>query len=287
MNKALENNEAKKETKIDLHFFRHSIKSSDQVSASDSGVLLSDAGRVLSKEKAFTDVNHNQAMVFGTSRLRTQETGALVMAGESPDITGDETLDELKEKINKDLKIGSRIAVDNRLNFMDDESTPLGKKLHEAIARKEYLKFIVEESDKVAKETGDTSGANYSRKAADIARVIQKYITISPRWSGIVNDKSEKYTPVLERYLGTHQGMQESFIAKLLEKTDGVAARDAFVASLGNVGFDYIEGFEVKISTNPNGEISVDASYKSKDPKISFNKRIPKALIAEIVAEDK
>jgi hypothetical protein len=287
MEKQLENNEEKKETKIDLHFFRHSIKSSDQVSADDTNVLLSDAGKKLAVEKAFTDVNHNQAMVFGTERLRTQETGALVMSGDNDDITGNETLDELKEKINKDLKMGSRIGIDNRLNFIYDENTPFGKLLSESIDRKEYLKYVVEESDRVAKELGDTTGANYSRKAADIARIIQKYIKMSPRWSDMVNDPKDKYTPTLERYMATHQGMQESFIAKILEKTDGVEARNKFVESLNNNGFDYIEGFEAQITNNPNGDISVDVSYTGKDPKISFKKRVPKALIAEIIAEDK
>lgn len=283
----IENNEKLPETKIDLHFFRHSIKSSDKVSAHDYNILLSAEGRQLAKERAYDDVNMNQSIAIGSKRIRAQETAAFVMAGSSDDITGTESISELKEKLDKDLKIGSKIGIDDRLNFRDDETTPLGKKLHEAIGRGEYVKFIVEESDRIAKETKDTSGANYSHKAADIARIIEKYIKISPRWNKLVAEKSETYNPTLERYLGTHQGMQESFLAKMIEKTDGVQARDEFVKITGNQGFDFIEGFETELLTGVTGEMKIKISYHKEGQPFLFTREISPSLVEEIISEDK
>ena len=295
-NNSVENNEKIEETTIKLDFFRHSIKSNDQVSKDDGEITLSEKGRMLSKEKAFTGVDMNQALAFGSPRVRTHETAGFVMAGASDDITGDESIDELKAKINKDLKsteMGTtKIGVDNRLNFLDDETTPVGKELHDAASRGEYLKFIVEESDKLAKETSDTSGATYSRKAADIARIIEKYIKISPRWNQmvnqVVNEKSEKkYTPTLERYFATHQGMQESFLLKVIEKTDGMESRDEFVKSLSGVGFGFIEGFETQIVTKPDKSIVLRLKYNENSKGFSFEREVPVSMIKEIIGEDK
>ncbi len=151
--------------------------------------------------------------------------------------------------------------------------------------RGEYLKAIIEDSDRVALATGDTSGAAYSNKAAQIAQIIEKYIKIAPRWNKLVQEKTNKYTENLERYLGTHQGMQESFLAKIIEKTKGLEERNKFLASVGDTGFDYIEGFETDISTKQNGEIVIKIKYsKDKDGKsFSFDQEVPIAIIQEII----
>ena len=282
-----ENNEKPPETKIDLHFFRHSIKSNEKISEHDHDRLLSKEGRELAVERAYQDANLEQSVAFGSKRFRAQETAGFVMAGSNEEITGTETMDELKEKLDQDLKVGSKIGIDDRLNFLDDSTSPLGKKLDEAIARGEYLKALVEESDRIAKETGDSSGANYSRKAADIARVIEKYIKISPRWNKLVEEKPETYKPTLERYLGTHQGMQESFLAKIIEKTDGIEARDAFVKMLGNNGFDFIEGFETEIVADSTGKTAIKISYRKEDKNFSFEREVPQSFVKEIIKEDK
>ena len=65
----------------------------------------------------------NQAVAFGSPRKRAQQTSAYAMAGKSLDtITGSESLEELKEKIDKDLKVGSKIGSDPRLDFYLDKN---------------------------------------------------------------------------------------------------------------------------------------------------------------------
>jgi len=260
-----------KPAKIALHFFRHSIKESNDVTLpNDEMVKLSQAGKELAIEKSFDDVNIDQAVAFGSPRIRTQETAMLMMTGQENEIDGTETIEELKEKLNKDLKVGSKIGVDERLNFADSNDTPVGRALNDAYARGEYVKFMVQESDKIAIETGDESGVNYSAKAAQIAQIIQKYIGIVPQWQKLVSDESKDYTDTLERYMGTHAGVQEAFLAKLLEVTQGVEVRDEFVAKYPN-SFDYIQGFEVDITKDSDKDPVLQISINIEGETITKN----------------
>lgn len=260
-----------KPAKIALHFFRHSIKESNDVTLpNDEMVKLSQAGKELAIEKSFDDVNIDQAVAFGSPRIRTQETAMFMMTGQENEIDGTETIEELKEKLNKDLKVGSKIGVDERLNFADSNDTPVGRALNDAYARGEYVKFMVQESDKIAIETGDESGVNYSAKAAQIAQIIQKYIGIVPQWQKLVSDESKDYTDTLERYMGTHAGVQEAFLAKLLEVTQGVEVRDEFVAKYPN-SFDYIQGFEVDITKDSDKDPVLQISINIEGETITKN----------------
>ena len=141
-----------KPAKIELHFFRHSIKESNDVALpNDESVKLSQAGKNLAIDKSFDDVNLSQAIAFGSPRVRTQESALYMMTGNEDDITGTETLEELKQKVNRDLSIGSKIGVDKRLNFSDSKDTPVGKAMNEAYVRGDYVRFMVEESDESVK----------------------------------------------------------------------------------------------------------------------------------------
>ena len=274
-------------TEIDLYFRRHSIKSRHDETGADYSVGITDKGKQLARENSFKNVNMRNTLIVGSPRIRTQETGAFMVLGDMDDITGNETLDELKKILNKDIKIGSRIAVDNRLNFNDDPNSPVGKFLSEETSAGRFLKALVEDSDRITEETGDTSKSNYSFKAAEIARIIRKYISMSPRWNSLVSNKENNYEPTLDRYLNTHQGMQESFLAKLIEKTKGIKYRNQFVEILDNKGFGYLEGMDVKILTKAKGEVSIEVSYENKAKGFSFKQTVPRLLIEEIIKEDK
>jgi len=258
-----------KPAKIALHFFRHSIKESNDVTLpNDEMVKLSQAGKDLAIEKSFDDVNIDQAVAFGSPRIRTQETAMLMMSGQEDRIDGTETIEELKEKLNKDLKVGSKVGVDERLNFTDSNDTPVGRALNDAYARGEYVKFMVRESDRLAKETNDESGANYSAKAAQIVKIIQKYIGIAPKWQKLVSDESKEYTDTLERYMGTHASIQEAFLSKIIETTEGVEARDNFIVKYPN-GFDYLQGFEADIVRDSKGDVSIEIRFDIGDDKLT------------------
>ena len=273
-------------SKIELIFMRHDEKPKANTE-SDEEVRLTPAGRMHAKEKSEQD-DIGQSMAFGSPRKRTLETSGLVMSGKLEEITGTESLEELKEKLDKDLllKSGSKIRVDDRLNFEADFTSNYGKKALEAAKSGNYLKFLVEDSDRLAKEDDNNKSSTYTTQAQAIASIIKKYIDIAPRFDKLAQDKDKKYGDTMKRFFGSHQGVIESFLAKLIEKTKGIEERDKFVKILNNQGFDYAEGFDIDIKNKELGEPTVHISYKKeKDGEIifEFDEDLPKEIIDSLI----
>ena len=271
-------------SKIDLRFFRHAEKESDK-SKSDEEIELTETGRNQAIEKS-EDTDMYQSVAFGSPRKRTQQTAGFVMGGQLEEITGNESLVELREKLSKDLQIGSKIGADKRLDFNLDPSTKFGNKLMEAFKRGEYLKFLIEQSDELAESLQDIDGETYDRAASRIAEIIKKYLTIAKRWDELVQDEKKDYEDTLKRFMGTHQGVAESFLAKIIEKTKGKSERDLFVSILNNQGFDYAEGFGVKIETIDGNDQQVRISFKKeKDGEVVFayNEIVSKEILDSLI----
>ena len=171
------------------------------------------------------------------------------MAGADEEITGQESYSELKEKIDKGLVYGTKIGIEPRLDFDLEANNPYVKAAVEAFKKGQLMKFLVDESDKMAAETGDNTSSTYSRMAASIASIIKKYVGVAPRWDELVNNTTKNYQPIMERFFGTHQAIQESFLAKVIELMKGVEERDKFIKLVKNKGFDYTEGFKTEIVT--------------------------------------
>jgi len=267
----------RKASVIRLDFFRHSIKEkSDTSAAGDNSIPLSEAGRELAKERAFSDANLGQAIAFGSERIRAQETAAIRMSGESR-----ENLDTLREYLDEGAGYGSKIGIDERLDYRDTSSTPVGAANEAASAQGEYVHHIVHESDRIAAETGDNSGAHYSYKAAQIASVIEKYLEVSDRWNQLVNDPTKHYTPQLERYFSSHQGTLESFLAKVLELSGETEKFDAFMAE-NKQGFDYLQGFRVEITEDPDGEKNITLLFALNNEPQELT--VSQDMISEIAA---
>ncbi|MBI3685440.1 N-formylglutamate amidohydrolase [Candidatus Azambacteria bacterium] len=278
-------------SKIELSFFRHGEKENNK-SKSDLDIELTPVGKKQAKEKSDTK-NMKQSVAFGSPRTRAQETAGFVMSGNQEGITGDESLEELREKVDKGLAKGSKIGVDRRLDFGIDFSSEFGVSALDHFKRGDYLKFLVEQSDRLAKESGDETSFTYSRGASNIASIIDKYIGIAKRWDKLVQDEQKEYSDTLERFFGTHQGVNESFLAKVIEKTKGAEERDKFVQALSNQGFDYTEGFEVDILNKNSDEFAIRIRYKKEvedgDGKrlvFEFNEEIPHEVIKDIIITD-
>lgn len=281
-----ENKERKEQitSTIDLRFFRHAEKESDK-SKSDEEIELTETGRKQAVEKS-EDKDISQSVAFGSPRKRTQQTAGLVMSGQLDEITGNESIEELKEKLNKEIKIGSKIGVDKRLDFNMDFSTEIGKKAFAAFKNGEYLKFLVEQSDALAESLKDRDMETYSSMAGRVAEIVKKYLAIAPRWDKLAQDESKNYEDTLKRFLGTHQGIGESFLAKVIEQTKGKDKRDAFVSALGNQGFDFAEGFDVKIETIDDKTQNIHISFKKeKEGQVVFeyDEIVPREVIESFI----
>lgn len=280
--------ERKYSSKIELHFFRHG-ESEPAVEGNDEGRELTQKGKEQAIAKSKEDTKLEQAIAFGSPRERAQQTAGFIMAGENEVITGDESLDELKDKLESSLKIGKKIAIEERLDYSEDVSTEYYKQIWEHIRNGDILKFLVSESDKAAKELGDDKTLTYSKSARQIAEIIKKYLTISPRWNELVVDKTKNYSDTLERFMGTHQTVPESFLAKIIEKTKGVEERDKFIEILDNKGFDYTEGFDLEILSTSSGP-AIRIYYKrtrDKEEPYIFDQEVNIELIDQIIDEGK
>lgn len=273
-------------SQIELHFVRHGEKENDKTKP-DEMIELTETGRSQAVAKSKDD-DITQSVSFGSPRVRTQQTAGLMMSGGLDGITGEESLEELKAKLNKGLAVGSKMAVEKRLNFNLDLSKEYVKQAMEASAKNEWLKFLVEQSDDLVISLNDAESDSYSRIAGRVAEIVKKYLDIAPRFDKLAQDEKKTVEDTLKRFLGTHQGIGESFLAKVIEKTKGVSMRDAFVSALGNQGFGYAEGFDVQIETVDGKKQTLRISFKKeKDGQtlFEFNELVPKELIEQMILQ--
>ncbi|MBU4458848.1 histidine phosphatase family protein, partial [Patescibacteria group bacterium] len=142
-------------SRIVLKFFRHAEQEPGNKEKSDFERRLTATGREQAiKKSKIQDIE--QAVAFGSPRKRAQETAGFVMAGKQEEITGKESLEGLKEKLDKKIKVGSKIAVDERLDFpVGDWDSKYVQEVFSAFKKSEGLKFIVEQSDKLAEKLND------------------------------------------------------------------------------------------------------------------------------------
>ena len=143
------------DTKIVIDFFRHDAKEKPKDGQPDEEVTLTSAGKIHAQGEAYLN-DVSQATVFGSSRKRAKQTGLLRMTGGQEAITGEETLEELEEKIKKETGGIGKVATDDRLNFKLEESSPYGAEAYADFKKGIYLKFLVEKSDALAEKLGET-----------------------------------------------------------------------------------------------------------------------------------
>lgn len=276
---------------IVLYFMRHGDRERRQEGLMDCDVELTPEGRKQAQGQS-QKTNLKQAVAFGSSRDRTQQTAGFVMAGKESEITGEESLKELKNKLDKDLKLGSKIGSDERLDHFEKPGSKYTEELLRRIVDGEPpLKLIVEESDEMAKEFGDMESLTYSKAASNVASIIGKYLKVSETWDRLVQNSENQYDETLERFLGSHQTISESFLSKVIDKTRGREERDEFIDTLGDgEGFGFVEGFKVEILRNDLEEPEIKIKFeKEKDGEIifEFDEVVDREIIDEIISEGK
>ena len=292
-------------THVKLSIFRHGDKEKPKEGQSADRVLLSEKGRAQATDASDPDRNVRQSLSFGSVKERSRQTAAFRMAGHESDITGDESLEALETKFDTALKeegygMGKKIGTDSRLDFELDPSSEYGKALYAAFSEGRYLRFLIDESDALAKAVGDTENSTYSSQASGIADLVLKYVNVSRNWDRIYRkdhtpekENPKGYTETLERLLGTHQGIGESFLAEVIKRTEGEERRDTFVESLGNQGFGDVEGFELDISRregeDPEIRITFNKDYEKdgESKSFSFDREVPTDMIEEIAQMDR
>src|SRR3990172_527527 len=240
-------------TKIILEFMRHGEKENDKTK-SDEEVRLTENGRMMAGEKGEDlDPQKEVSLAWGSKKKRTKERALRAML---PNIDPNASLEDIEEMIREEEKFGKKLIVDERLSF--DLSGPEGKEMLAAFKEGKYLQYLISESDKRAIELGD----NFNRIASK-------------------SDKYEEFDNQLERYLATHQGVVEGFVAKVLEETEGLEKRDEFISSVGS-GFKETEGIHLEIQNNGNHqEITITYQINGNKETIAVACEIIEKIIQE------
>jgi len=249
--------QAPKPAKIRLELFRHDAKTKDTVAGpreGDSEVRLTPEGRKHATEVGKAkDPKPEVSISYGSPRERAQETALRHMLANDERITGDSSLEEMRELIGGELKYGRKDAISPLLDFEMEGNPEFNKVAYDHyLNKKDMLDWLKNESDDVVRQLNDPDSSSYSRQAGNVAELIQKYVKVYPRWKQIVDQDPQKYAEFdneMQRHLGSHQGVTESFLMKVIEKTEGREGVDRFIDSLSSRnGFDLSEGFSVNIS---------------------------------------
>ena len=268
------------ETKIILEFMRHGKKEDDKTKANEELMLTPEGkAQAVAKGKELGP-QPEVSIAWGSPRKRSQETAVHVMLA-NEEIDPDASLEEMEKLIAKEIKIGKKIIEDERLNF--NIEGPAGEEAEAAFKRGEYVPFLVKESDKLAIELDDKASSTYTTQAGNVAEIIERYTKIGDNFNRIASktDKYEKFGNQLERYLGTHQGVVECFVAKVLEKTEGIEKRDEFVKSVGG-GFGEAEGIHIEIiNSGSDQKIKIDFGINGNKESIGIDKEILESIIKE------
>ena len=266
------------ETKVILEFMRHSEKESDKTKT-DEEVRLTEKGRKMAQERGESlEPQKEVSLAWGSPKQRTQETALHVML---PEIDENTTLEEMKEIIAREQKIGGKIKEDLRLNF--DVSGPEGEELMEAAKAGEYLQYLFEKSDQRAIELKDRMSSSYTRYAGNIAEIVSRYTKVGNNFNRIASQKEdyEEFGNQLERYLTTHQGVVEGFLAKVLEEKEGVEKRDEFIKAVGG-GFKELHGIHVEIVNNGSEQkIRIDYSMNGEAQSVEIDRELLEKIIKD------
>lgn len=277
--------ERMRESKIVLHFMRHGKPESLQDSGTDEERHLSDEGMKQARSKANKQQNLRQSIAYGSPRLRSQETAGYVMAGDS--LGEDIEPKDIKYILNEDINVGSKIGTKEELNF-NVGSPDFAKEADKSYGEGRYLEFIINESDALAVQLRDKEATTLSVQAGNIAEIVMKYVEASSRWNQLVNDPEKKYDENLDRFLGSHQGVIESFLCKAV--SDNKLKADLIASSLSlKGGFDFVEGITIDIvqkDSSDEPEIILEFSKKTEDGlNFDLKEKISMEKIKKIINE--
>jgi len=252
--------------RIRLEFFRHDRKESGP---DDFRIPLNLEGRrnavVKGKERRS---GAKRALAYSSPRDRTKETALRNVVANEPWVTEDMDLQALTNEIQARQKVGRKIIVSDSLDFVDQTEDPRFTK--ESDRRydetQDWIRFFVEDSDKLVVDLKDDQDYSYSRLAGNIAELILKYVKMYPVVERVLSkpasQKDRPDTKEMQRFFASHQSVLESFLLKVIDKMEGrEAARDFIEAMPDKNGFDFDEGFSVLI----NNDKDVTIRYRDQE----------------------
>lgn len=269
---------------IRLEFVRHDRREPSTAEIPDAKSPLTKRGRTHTTEVGKTrDPNPSVGFAYGSPRARAQETAVRQLLANEEWITEDTTLEEMDAHIAEELKHGKKLVVTEKLNYKADANNEYAREYEEHYAkRKDLVPFLYYESDKLVEELNDLKDNSYTRLAANIAELIKRYIIMLSRWVNIYDKNKEKYkdSNEMQRFFGTHSTIGESFLLKIIEKTEGVEAAKKFIDDLPDKnGIDFSDG--VSVVLEEGGQAGARIKVKFHDRTWDIEPAIIDAIIQD------
>lgn len=282
-----------------LHFGKHQMKG-DPVKGENSEALGLEGMMAAFEHGKKREGVSDTAVAFGSEvgvpgNERSVHTALMDLAGALgiEGVTGKESLEELKHKINQHDKrvFGSRAAIDTRLGFVVKNAS-YKQENADAIRKKQLLRYLIEQSDATMLRENILEDYSYTRAAGSLAEVVKKYALISKRWDELANDPQKNYGKVLERFLGSHSGIVDSFLLRLVEKLKGPNERDKLIEALGNgKGLEHGEEFDIRIDKlTGRDEPRIRVIFQRKAPDgetvtYHLDEEVPLEVLDELIAD--
>lgn len=251
------------ETKVILHFFRHEEKEADKPGQTGIEVELTKRGKERAIQKGKEKPAQPQvAWAAGSPRIRAAHAALLKMMASKETITPEMDFAQAKAEAEKELKYGKKVSHLPELDFYWEGTPEFQSVSIQAFRAGRGLEFFLKDSDNLVRQLKDKNSVSYSRIAANYASLIAREMRVGNNFNRIVAHDPEKYQEYgnqLERYFGTHQTVSECFYMRVLEKMYDRSKAEEFIESFrdkeGKVyGFDFQEGFEVKIINRQEGQ---------------------------------
>lgn len=282
---------------VSLAFFRHEERAPFDADGYSREAALTPNGR----EKAIrtggspSEDAMNRSLAIASPVWRAQQTALLRAFGDKAEeySSNDPAVYSGQRTGGNKRREAYRLLVDTRLDYQTESGVEGSndeylKQLGKALKEGNLFRWAVYESDACAKRFGDTASSTFSRLASGIAAIILKYGHISENLASrgdFPREAEDAKKFQIFRFAGTHQVVAESFLAKVIQKTDGDDALGRFVAALDNTGgFSFGEGFAVIIGREGN-RVFVHIDYESGDKSFHFSKDVDLSVIRNIYEE--
>ncbi len=241
------------------------LKSEGRMQAHEKGVSLGTTGGVAS----------------GSSRARTRETAMHVAHANNPEIKGTETYEELVEKLGRPW---TNKAFDMPFS-KDDEDFPI---ILEKSNDGTLLKWCAEQADKALVE-GDASNTIYGTQAREIAKVLVRFAAIASKMADraeLMFERGEEPETEREQVMGTHAGVNESFVAEVVKRTLGEDERQKLLDAVPS-GVMETQGSDINIVARPGGEEPrIHLRFEGgKEQKYIFDQDVPLSVIRSIIKD--
>ncbi len=248
--------------RVSIDMARHSIKGAKPREALTQEGMDAAVQAGLSRQIQVDQINNLLGKVYGSPLERTAQSSVFRMFAEQFKDMDFSNVDP--EDIVRWLEEGGLEKVETPFLQFQLGDGAYTDTMMDAFKKGEYFKWLVENSDRLAKEYKQKEVTPFSIQAGNIASFI--FAKVWELYDGL-SEKGTNFTESTLDFATSHQGVLESFLHKIIRKNDGEDVANEFVKELNGAGFSENQGFLVEIvifSKDDSTAWGVNITYKDK-----------------------